>query len=203
MLKRLLLVIIFCELSVGADVPGGLLRTAESLQTNHYEFLLSPQYLISEKGAHLSADLRYQVNDDFGTGFGFGSGEIGFNFGAFAHWYLLPELDNQPAFSIMGGLYFNRVEENQYLVVKTIPTMSKTFKFGWGTVQPYAGLALSPSFGFGVATSDFSMKTSMGSVFVVRALSGIKLWCEAGLNLSHSYNEVSLGVSYAFEALGR
>ncbi len=184
------------------DVPGGLIRTAESLKINTYELVLSPQYVISEKGTYLTSELRYQVNEDLSTGFGFGSGELGFNFGAHGVWHVSPDLDYQPAFAIVGGLYFNRINSTNYMVLKFAPTVSKSYHLNWGEIGPYAGLQLSPSFGLGVAGSKFSMRASMGSQLIITAFSGLRLWLEAGLSISQSFNEIGFGISYPFAALG-
>ena len=57
-----------------ADIPGGLARISEGLPNNTYEVALSPAYTLKPGGAYLTSELRYQANEDFGAGFGFGAG---------------------------------------------------------------------------------------------------------------------------------
>lgn len=185
-----------------ADIPGGLIRTAESMRHNTYELMLSPEYLISEEGSYLSSELRYQLNDDIGMGLGFGSGQVGFNFGAHGVWYLLPELESQPAFSVLGGLYFNRIYSSNFFALKVAPMVSRSFKMTWGDVSPYAGIQISPSFGLGIAGSEFSMRAAVGTQILLTSFSGVRLWIETGLPLVKSMTEIALGISYPFAALG-
>lgn len=183
-----------------ADEPGGLTRTAVSLPNNSYEMLLSPAYTIQPGGAYLSSEFRLQPNEDLGLGFGFGSGQIGFNFGVNGTWYVAPDLSSQPAFAILGGLYFNRQNSLNYCVLKITPILSKTFKTEWGKVTPYGGIHLSPSFGIGTATNEFAIKTSTGVEFAVTDWSGLHLWTEFGLGIFNSAHEVVLGLSFPFSA---
>lgn len=187
-----------------AAVPGGLVRSAEGFSQNTYELMLSPAYALADSkgGMYLSSELRMQPSQDIGAGFGFGAGELGFNFGAYATWYVLPDTSSQPAFSILGGLYFNKVIQQNFFVVKVAPTVSKTFKTGWGGVTPYAGLPLAPSFGLGNAQNEFTMKASVGSEFLFRDLQGLRFWMEFGVGLIHSNHEVALAVAYPFSAFG-
>jgi hypothetical protein len=195
-------VALFCASAVwAADVPGGLVYDGDGLRSNSYELLLSPAYEIAPGGAYLSSMLRYQANDDFGVGVGFGAGELGFNFGMNGIWYVLPDTPNQPAFAILGGMYVNRVSQANYFVVKAVPMVSKAMKVSWGKVTPYAGLHLVPSFRLGQAENDFSMKTTLGTKFAVKSWNGLELWSEVGIGLLHSPEEIVLGVSYPFNAI--
>lgn len=189
-------------LATAADRPGGLTRTAVNLKAQTYELLLSPAYTIAPGGAYLTSELRFQPSEDLGLGFGFGAGEIGFNFGGNAVWHILPDVKSQPGFALMGGLYFNRVAPGNYFVVRISPLVSKQFTVGWGKVTPYAGLHLAPSFRLGQAENDFSLKGSTGVEFDVTGWNGLHIWTEFGLGLHHSAHELVLGVSYPFAALG-
>lgn len=190
----------FASSAFGAAVPGGLIRTAESFSVNTYELVLSPAYTISPSGAYLSSEIRYQPTEDLGAGFGFGAGEVGFNFGAYGVWHILPDLSAQPAFSLSGGLYFNRVDLSNYFVVKVTPTVSKTVRASWGKVTPYVGLPMAPSFRLGQADNSFSIKTSVGSEFTFQAWRGVRLWAEMGIGIVNSVHEFSLGFAYPFSA---
>lgn len=187
---------------VRAEVPGGLIHTAETLPPNTYELVLSPEVTFSPGGVYLSSELRYQPNEDIGVGFGFGSGQVGYNFGVHGIWHLLPDMVSQPAVAVLGGLYFNRLSSENFFVVKLTPTVSKTFKITWGQVVPYGGLQLSPSFGLGGGGNQFALKASMGTQLVVSAFSGVRVWGEFGLGIANSMHEIALGLSYPFNALG-
>jgi len=187
----------------GADIPGGLVHNGEGLKSNTYELLVSPAYDMQSGtgGAYLSSSIRYQPNDDFGVGFGFGAGEPGYNFGLNGVWYVLPDTPNQPAFAILGGVYMNRIAPANFFVVKAVPMVSKGFKMDWGKVTPYAGLHLTPSFRLGQPANVFSMKTSLGSEFSLKSLNNLHLWAEVDVGVLESPQEVVVGVSYPFNAL--
>lgn len=193
--------ILFSILSVGASAlekPGGLNRTAVNLEPGKYEVLLSPSYTIAPEGAYLSSEVRYQAGEDLAVGAGFGSGEIGFNFGANGTWFIAPDLASQPAFALMGGLYFNRVEGDNYFVLKVTPIVSKEFKTGWGKVTPYAGVHVSPSFRLTEASNQIALKTSTGLQFTVASMGGSQLWAEFGVGIVNANHEIVTGISYPF-----
>lgn len=184
------------------DIPGGLAKSAEAIQINTYELMLSPGVTLSPSGTYLSAEVRYQPAEEFGAGFGFGTGEVGFNFGLNGTWYLLPDSGDQPAVSLMGGLYMNRIEEANYFAVRVTPTMSKTFGTTWGRVTPYTGLHLTPNFRLGSQPDNsLSVKASLGSEFVIKNWNDMRLIGELGLGISNSVSEIMLGIAYPFVAL--
>ncbi len=185
------------------DKPGGLTSTAAGLPTNTYEFLLSPAYAISPAGAYLSSEVRMQPWEDVGIAAGFGAGELGYNLGGNATWYIAPDIKGQPAFALQGGLYFNRVAGANYFVFQVAPKVSKEFRTSWAKIIPYAGLPVGPSFSLGgIATNQFTIKASTGVEFAVKDWGGLHLWTEFGFGILNSVHEIVLGVSYPFNGLG-
>lgn len=184
-----------------ADIPGGLARISEGLPNNTYEVVLSPAYTLKPGGAYLTSELRYQANEDFGAGFGFGAGEVGFNFGANGTWYIAPDVDSQPAFSVLGGLYLNRVVDSNYLAIRLVPTISKMIPQYWGKVTPYLSAQMTPSFQLGQADNNFSIRTNVGSLFEFKEMQGLRFFTELGLAVMNSNSEIVFGISYPFKAL--
>lgn len=203
------------SLGFAADVPGGLLRTAEPVSVNTYEVMMAPSFTgrgdESEPGMFLTTEFRYQVFTPLNVGFGLGAGQTGFNFGANASWNVLPAVEFTPQLSVLGGLYFNQRGNRDYFVVKFTPIVSQTFFTEWGDVTPYAGLQLTPSFlldqltqveqAAGVETSVLSVRTSLGAQFGFRNLQGFRLLMEGGIGIEKSSWEVALGISYPFNAI--
>ncbi len=184
-----------------ADIPGGLARISEGLPNNTYEVALSPAYTLNPGGAYLTSELRYQANEDFGAGFGFGAGEVGFNFGVNGTWYIAPDVDSQPAFSVLGGLYMNRVVESNYLALRIVPTISKMIPQNWGKITPYASLQATPSFRLGQADNGFSLRTNVGTLFEIKEMQGLRLFTELGLAVMNSNSEIVFGIAYPFKAI--
>ncbi|MBI4405646.1 MAG: hypothetical protein HY537_15915 [Deltaproteobacteria bacterium] len=197
-----ILAVLFANIWLYADIPSGLIRTGESLPPNTYELVLIPQYVFTAKAVYLTSELRYQPHEDIGVGFSFGSGQLGYNFGTNATWYILSDLPSQPALALLGGVYFNRMEGENFFVAKLAPTVSRLFKIGRSTVTPYGALQLSPSFALGNGTNQFAMKTSIGTQAAFEILNGLRFWWELGLSIVNSMHEMSFGVSYPFAALG-
>ncbi|MCX6101992.1 MAG: hypothetical protein NT000_01850 [Proteobacteria bacterium] len=196
-----LAVVTLCASAFSADIPGGLARISEGLPNNTYEVALSPAYTLQPGGAYLTSELRYQANEDFGAGFGFGAGEIGFNFGANGTWYIAPDVDSQPAFSILGGVYLNRVQQSNYLALRVVPTLSKMIAQDWGKITPYVSFQGTPSFRLGEPDNSFSIRTNVGTLFEIKALQGIRLFTELGLAVMNSNSELVFGLSFPFKAL--
>ncbi|MFM8316644.1 MAG: hypothetical protein ACKOA8_20370 [Deltaproteobacteria bacterium] len=184
-----------------ADIPGGLARISEGLPNNTYEVALSPAYTLKPGGAYLTSELRYQANEDFGAGFGFGAGEVGFNFGVNGTWYIAPDVDSQPAFSVLGGIYLNRVVQSNYLAIRVAPTLSKMIPQDWGKVTPYASAQMTPSFRLVEADNNFSIRTNVGTLFELKAMQGLRIFTELGLAVMNSNSEIVFGISYPFKAL--
>jgi len=202
-MRHLILVAAFTlsAATFSADIPGGLARISEGLPNNTYEVALSPAYTLKPGGAYLTSELRYQANEDFGAGFGFGAGEVGFNFGINGTWYIAPDIDSQPAFSVLGGVYMNRVVQSNYLALRIVPTVSKMIPQGWGKVTPYASLQATPSFRLGQADNNFSLRTNVGTLFEIKDTQGLRLFTELGLAVMNSNSEIVFGISYPFKAL--
>lgn len=204
MLKCLKYLSVFGLLSMvsfASEVPTGLTRSAETLKINTYEFVLSPAYTFKPNGAYLTSEIRYQANEDFGAGMAFGAGEAGFHFGITGMWYVFPDLDSQPGFSVLGGVFMNRVEQANYFAVKVAPMVSKSFKTGFGKVAPYAGLHFTPSFRLGEPENSMGVKATVGNEFMIQGLNGTKLFTEFNLGLSNSPHMISIAMAYPFVAL--
>ncbi len=190
------------SISFAADIPGGLARSAERFGVGSYQLVVSPAFTIAPGGAYLSSELRHQSDEDFGVGFGFGAGEVGFNFGFHGVWHLLPDSGDKPAVGLMGGMYMNRITPWNYFTIKVAPMISKSFATEWGRLTPYAAMHLTPSFRLAEAANELSMKASMGIEFNVTQLSGIKFWTESGVGLLNSAHEIVVGIAYPFDEVG-
>lgn len=201
------------SMASGVDIPGGLTRSAERFEVGSYQLVVSPGFTIAPGGAYLSAELRHQTNEDFGVGFGFGAGEVGFNFGFNGVWHLLPDSGSQPAIAILAGMYMNRVQSYEasspteegtpkswnYFAIKVAPTISKRFPMEWGSLTPYAGMHLTPSFRLAEAANGFSVKSSMGTELQFSQVPRMHFWTEMGIGLVNSTHEVIVGIAYPFD----
>lgn len=183
------------------DVPVAWVRTADSLVPNSYELVLAPQYVFSG-ASYLSTELRYQPSSDLSVGFGFGSGEIGYNAGIHGTWHILPDLDRQPALSLLGGLYFNHLLSENYFVIKVAPTLSETYQVSFGQLTPYVALQLSPAFSVSGAGNQLALRATGGTQIGISSLRGLTLWLEVGLNIAESFNQMAFGLSYPFSDFG-
>jgi len=182
-----------------ADVPGGFVKNVEQMPMESYELVITPAYLLSPAGAYLSSEVRHQYNEHFAGGFGFGAGELGFNLGVSGLVHVMPKAI-QPSFGVVGGLYFNRVSIENYLVFRIVPTLSHEFSTEMGKITPYAALQLTPAIGLGSA-SKFGVRASGGAKFALQSTEGLALWTELGIGLVNSVSEVAIGISHPFLAL--
>jgi hypothetical protein len=199
-MKKLLLATIFSLNLIAADIPGGQMRVAEQSSPYTYELLLAPS--ISFPGlAYLNSEIRYQASEEIGVGFGFGSGELGFNFGPNMVWNVIPDTSTQPAFALAGGIYLNRVMGQNFFVVKINPMISKVIRIDAEKIIPYAGLSFSPSFALTMPQTQFGIKTTIGTQLEFSGMGGMRLWAEFGLGVVNSFHEIVIGLSYPFRAL--
>lgn len=185
-----------------ADVPGAYMRTANQMAANTYEVMISPSYVLTDGGgAYMNAELRYQPYEAFGTAFGFGAGELGFNFGLQGIFHVAPQMKLVPRFAVVGGAYFNRVASANYFTIKLAPTISHTFILEWGDITPYGALVLSPSFRLSGAANQASLKTTLGAKAGIKGMDGLQLLGEFSIPISQSTGEISIGLTYPFAAL--
>lgn len=203
MLRNFILTLLslFCLSTLAADIPGGMNRSAEALPSNSYEMLLSPGFTLDPQGAYLSSEVRYQANEEAAAGFGFGAGEVGFNFGLTGTWYVMADDGTQPGLSVSGGLHFNRLLESNYFAVRISPTVSKNIGVNWGRITPYATAHLTPNFRLGAPDNSLSLKASLGTEFLVKPWGDMRLVAEAGVGVASSVSEFMLAVAYPFVAL--
>lgn len=197
-----LIVSLFSVSGFAIDMPGGIVQVAAPSK-ELYEFVLTPSYVMAPNGAYLSADMRANPNDDFGTGFSFGAGETGFHLGGHATWHAIPDTQSQPGLSVVGGLYVSthRPTNATYFVVKLAPVLSKTVQLNWGTMTPYTAVNIAPSFRLGLPQNEISVKGSFGVMSALKVLAGVKLWTEVDIALWNSVHEVVIGASYPFDAI--
>lgn len=177
------------------DIPNGLLRTAEEKAVDTVELLVGPGILLSPGAAYLLSEVRYQASDDFSTGVSFGAGKTGFSTGTNGSWYLVPDTAEQPAICVLGGVFFNQVNENDYFVVKMVPIVSKHVATTWGSLTPYGGLHIAPTFRLNVAQNLFSSRLTGGSEFHLKALGEGRLWAEVNVNITNSQHSIMTGYS--------
>ncbi len=187
---------------LASDIPGGNIRDAEGLVPRSFEIVMSPAVVFADGGMYLNTELRYQATEDIGAGAAFGAGELGFNFGGYAMWYMLPDMGSQPAVGLLGGLFFNQVASEDYFLFRISPVVSKHLATNWGGLTPYLSAQISPAFSFGTVPNIFSMRMSMGSLVTINSFNGLRLWAEVGLGIVNSFNEIALGVSFPFSSFG-
>ena len=202
-MRYFLVVCFVATFAQASDIPGGMTRSAAQFGVGSYQIVLSPASTISPGGAYLSSELRHQTNEEFGVGFGFGAGEVGFNFGFHGIWHLAPDTGGQPAVALLSGMYMNRVAGWNYFTIKVSPVISKGFLMDWGRLTPYAGINLTPSFRLAQAANGFAMKSSMGTELTFNQLPGMRFWTEVGVGLLDSAHEIVVGIAYPFDAATR
>lgn len=193
--------VLLSGVSFALDIPGGMNKSTEMLQADTYEMMISPGYTFKPSGAYLATEVRYQASQEFGTGFGFGAGEVGFNFGLTGTYHILRDDGARPGVAFTGGLHFNRLDQANYFALRLSPMLSKNFGTSFGRVTPYAALHFTPNFRLGEPENNFALKGSVGSEFMVKEWNDIRLIAEVGIGMASSNSEIMLGVAYPFVAL--
>lgn len=206
--KFLFLGLVLCFSATAVDTPNALMRTADGIGVNNFEIMVSPQVVFEPNGAYLNAEARYQPAEELDVGFGFGAGQVGYNFGAFVNWHVFPDLEGQPAFSVLGGLHYNRIEElesdvaSPFFVLRAAAIFSETFRLGWGIVTPYGGGVVAPSFRLSEADNQISLRAAMGAQVALDQVPGMRVMMEFGMGIHNSPHQLAVGVSYPLGGLG-
>lgn len=188
----------FVVVAWGADIPGGMMRTAENLQVKSYELVISPSFLTANKGTYLTSELRYQPYDAMGVSASFGAGDLGLQLGVQGVWYLFAHANIEPEVSLLGAVHLNRVSDTNFFVFRLAPTVSQTFYLGWGELIPYSNVQMAPSFGLAQPTNQLSLKWGLGAQTSLHALDSLRIIGEMGVGLMNSTHQFSVAIAYPF-----
>ncbi|MNS56561.1 hypothetical protein D3C72_894230 [compost metagenome] len=174
-------------------------ESGEVLPRDKYQIGLEPQFL-TNRGGGFNANVFFDapINDATSARVSLGGGEIDFNAFASVKYIPFPDVDNQPAIGIRGGVGIAREDSENWLVAQAAPLISKKFDTEIGMTVPYIAIP----FNF-LNTKEENYTGSnivFGSELHYNEAPNVKFGAEVGAELNKSYSYISIFASFPFDS---
>jgi hypothetical protein len=193
--KLALLGILFCSTS---HAFISLAESGDVLPMGKYQVGLEPQLITSkDSGGNINVFFDAPINESTSARVSLGAGVVDFNSFASVKYMPFPDVDNQPAIGIRGGLGFTRLDDDNVLVLQAAPMVSKKFDTVYGMTVPY--LALPFTFFNEKHDSFVASNLAIGSEFHSTEVKEINFGAELGLDLNKSWSYISIYASFPFD----
>jgi hypothetical protein len=200
MLKTILQVLALTALiEVPAQAYLSTIDTADLLDPGHYQFSVEPQVITGD-----TALMNFTGRFDAGIGENssvralLGGGSYSpLEWGLFYKWAPIPDLDEQPGISIMGGFLLARKNEKNVFNFRVHPIVSKRFTGDFGAVIPYIAVPV----GVQVVESKTTYPThlALGTEIRPEAWTGMSVFVEGGINVADAFNYISAALVFWFD----
>lgn len=176
----------------------GQLETAEILPSGHFSLGLTPQFRLSDGGGFNAGAFVEMPFDNSSQGrVEIGGGDTDFWSILTTKWIPFPDVDNQPAMGVRGGVGFARENSNNFLHLIIGPILSKKYMIDYGLLTPYLGLPIT----FTSAKSENTVGSQLvfGSEFQANDVQTYRVGGEIALKLSESFTSLSFYISFPFD----
>ncbi len=188
--------------SLIASMGHAYLSIAESgevLPAGKYQVGVEPQILTNKDGGgNLDVFFDTNINESTSARILMGAGTIDFNAFASVKWVPFPDVDNQPAMGLRGGVGLARNEDENYLEVQFAPLVSKKFDTIYGMTVPYMAI---PFTFFNTKDSNYvASNLAIGSEFHYQEWNEVMFGGELGFDMNKSYSYISLFMTFPFES---
>lgn len=175
-----------------------LSESGEMIKNSDYQIGIAPQFLLNdERGANVTAFADYLFNDSTSFRAHLGAGTVDFHSGVSAKFIPFPDIDQQPAMGVRGGVFFVRDSSESNLAFQLAPLASKKVETEYGLFTPYSSIA------FSYINWREKKKTGtqfiLGTEFTQYENTSLKFGSELGISLNDSYSYILGYVSWSFE----
>jgi hypothetical protein len=199
---RSLMIVSLTFLSLQANAYYSVMDTGEIMESGRYKVTPELQFLTSDGGANVGADIDMGLNEDTGLRGQVGFGTTDFYLGAFFKYMPFPDVDNQPAIGFnLGGVYARDAGDADF-TVRFEPLISKKFGADFGAITPYASLPLAVQHRsaekYAHDHNNFLMQLAFGTQVDLKSLDNIGLLAEVGIDLNKAFSYISFGAAWYF-----
>lgn len=171
--------------------------TGEILEKKKYKVLFEPQYMLNlDSGFNLRAHIEQSFGESSQIRLSAGTGTTSLLLAAKYKWIPIPDTSEQPAMGFIANLQYSEINEFNSLILQTGGIASKKFNTEYGVLIPYSSL------NFAIVTnSEYSgspMQLAVGTSFKALQWTDIELFAEYGMNITNSFNYITVAISYEF-----
>jgi hypothetical protein len=197
-MKTIKILLLSLLLTPSAHAYLSLAESGELVPVGKYQVGVAPQFLTSRGGGtNVDVFLDAALNDSMSGRISLGAGAIDFNTFASVKWVPFPDVDNQPAIGIRGGLGIFRDEGNNGFLGQIAPLVSKKFQSEYGLFVPYFAV------GINFVNTDGDNYNSSNAIFGTEFHSEeapmMSFGAELGADMNKSYSYITLFVSFPFD----
>jgi hypothetical protein len=173
--------------------------SGEVLKEGQFELTGASQAAFSDfEGFNMAARLSRGISPDFEGQLELGFGAFEFQTTALLKYTPFPDTESQPAIGTKVGASFSRFEGNSIYAFHLIPFLSKRFPTEYGDFVPFGAFNL--SFQSIEDTTNLPLQLQLGTGWKPAQYKNTHFYGEIGMNLSKSYNYISLGLSVSFDS---
>ena len=174
-----------------------LSESGELIKSNEYQVGFSPQILFGdERGLNGTVFADYLYNESTSFRAHLGAGTVDFHTGGSIKFVPFPDIENQPALGVRGGLFLVRDANESNIAFQLAPLASKKIESDHGLFTPYGSLA------FSYITWREKKRTGtqliVGSDFQYNKDDELKFGAELGISLNDSYSYILGSFSWTF-----
>lgn len=171
-------------------------ESAEILPENYFNLGFAPQTFLSNGGgfdASIFADAHLMENTD--GRIAIGGGDIDFWTQASVKWVPFPDVDNQPAIGLRGGVGYSRNEDQSFVHIQISPIVSKKSLTAKNDMIPYVGLPI--TFVMEKGNNYTASQIALGAIWFPWQVA--QVGAEFNLNLKNSISSASVFLNFPFE----
>lgn len=194
-LQKISLVVAFFTFQL-ASAYYSVLETGQI--TEHYRITASPQAILTgNDGLNVSGRFDFPILEDLSGRAVLGLGEVDVFLGGSVKWVPIPDYESQPAFGVIGGVFFARDESVNFTTLRLAPIASKQFDTQIGLLTPYASLPFGMVFYKSTTASPINL--TFGSELAAAGFEEVKFLLEMGFKLNKdSFTYITAGAAWEF-----
>lgn len=198
-MKSLKFALLGLLIAPSAQAYLSLAESGELLPVGKYQVGVAPQFLTS-RGGGTNVDVFFDapINESTTGRISLGAGAVDFNTFASVKWIPFPDVDNQPAIGIRGGVGLFRDEGDNGFLAQVAPLVSKRFASEYGLFVPYFAVAINL---VDTKSENFTSSNAIfGTEFHSEEVPMMKFGGELGLDMNKSYSYVTFFVAFPFDS---
>lgn len=174
-----------------------LLSTGDMVQPQQFQVLGYIESIFDElDGVNANVRGTYGMTDELQGDLELGVGEFDVMLGAFIKWVPIPDYEKQPAIGVRAGISYIDTDRYSQTSISAMPFVSKGVDSPQGRFTPYIGFPLAVNSNSN--DTYFSSRIAFGTEWTHPEQKQIHVVAELGLELSKSFNSLTVGASYDF-----
>jgi len=186
-------------LASNAHAYLSMAESGELVPMGKYQVGIEPQLMLNRgDGGNVDAFFDAPINDSTSARLLIGSGTVDFNGFASVKYIPFPDVDNQPAIGIRGGVGLDRINGNNGLDIQVAPLISKKFDTDMGMTVPYFALPI--TFTSNNNDSFTRANVAVGTELHSPQAPQVTFGAELGIDLNRSYSYISAYVTLPFDS---